>query len=131
MIIISEAEFREKISSDLSTLTGFDYVVGPGRSGAIAAVYASHIMGLPFLPYKCKIPNKTPLIVDTAMQSGRTLRKASRLYNDAEFYYAYREPPRVRFWYEAPSIIRGIGNEYPMSNISKKLGNIPMVGAVK
>jgi hypothetical protein len=92
-------------------------VTGPGRSGAIASAYASHIMGIPFVPFKCKIPGKRVLIVDTAMQSGRTLRKASRLYGDAPYFFAFSEPPRLRFWYEELSLIRGIGNEYKKTEV--------------
>jgi len=115
-LTISEAEFRSVLIETLSTYQGFDYVTGPGRSGAIASAYASHFMAIPFVPFKCKIPNKQVLIVDTAMQSGRTLRKASRLYNDGinDGPYAcfFNEPPRVRFWYEELSMVRGKGNEY-------------------
>lgn len=101
MTIISEQEFANKFYKKLNDLDKtYDYVTGPQRSGAIAAVYASHFLKIPFVPYKQKIPNKTVLIVDTAENTGKTLRKASRLYNDADTLFVYKEPPRVRFWYE-------------------------------
>ena len=118
--IISEIEFRDRLMSALNGLVGFDYVTGPGRSGAIASAYASHFMGIPFVPYKCKIPDSQVLIVDTAIQSGRTLRKASRYYNDGvndgPYLYVFQEPPRLRFWYEELSLVRGIGIEFRKSS---------------
>jgi hypothetical protein len=44
------------------------------------------------------------LIIDTARESGRTLRKAERLYSDHNpiVIACFEEPPRVAFWYEAP-----------------------------
>lgn len=46
----------------------------------MAAVYASHILGVPFIPYGSKAPAHlgSLLIIDTAMESGATLRKAGR-----------------------------------------------------
>lgn len=120
--VVSEVEFRETFTEVLKPLLGkYDYVVGPGRSGAVAAVYASHFLGIPFVPYKCKLPNKKVLIVDTAMMSGKTLRKASRYYDDAHYVYAYLEGPRVKFWYEGLSMVRGVGYEFPKSAKSKSL----------
>lgn len=81
-------------------------VTGPGRSGAVAAVYASHILGVPFIPYGATAPTHLGrlLIIDTARASGATLRKAERRYRDADPFVmvAFEEPPRVAFWYEAP-----------------------------
>lgn len=85
----------------------FDIVTGPGRSGAIAAVYVSHMTGKPFAPYGHSIPeNLRVLVVDTAVMTGATMRKAVRRYekNRAFGLYCYCEPPRVKFWYE---VLRG------------------------
>lgn len=113
MRIVSEAEFADRIRG---LLTGADgkpataygdvgCVTGPGRSGAVAAVYASHILHVPFIPYGAVAPAHLGrlLIIDTAMESGATLRKAERRYGDANpvVVACYREPPRVAFWYEA------------------------------
>ena len=51
--IISEAEFAERIREALSDpqYEAAAWVTGPGRSGAVAAVYASHILHIPFVPY--------------------------------------------------------------------------------
>lgn len=85
-------------------------VTGPGRSGAIAAVYASHILSIPFIPFGQKAPLDLGrlLIIDTAVESGATLRKAGRRYANAAHFNGvplvialYNEPPRVVFWYEA------------------------------
>jgi hypothetical protein len=44
------------------------------------------------------------LIVDTARESGATVRKALRRYKafDPLECVAFHDPPRVAFWYEAP-----------------------------
>ncbi|KRQ11908.1 hypothetical protein AOQ73_05735 [Bradyrhizobium pachyrhizi] len=105
--VVSEPEFRTKmrvILSDPLTAT-VGCVTGPGRSGAVAAVYASHILGVPFIPYGQKAPIHLGrlLIVDTARESGATLRKAERKYQGCTplVLVAFEEPPRVVFWYEA------------------------------
>lgn len=107
MRIVSEAEFAERIRELLQD-PRFDQcgsVTGPGRSGAIAAVYASHILRIPFIPYGAEPPAKLGrlLIVDTATETGQTIQRASKRYNDeAEILVCYHEPPRVAFWYEGP-----------------------------
>jgi hypothetical protein len=106
--VVSEREFdaklREKLVASPVILCGS--VTGPGRSGAIAAVYASHLLGIPFIPYGSKVPEHLGqlLIVDTASESGATMRKAARRYEhcDPVCVVAFQEPPRVMFWYEAP-----------------------------
>jgi hypothetical protein len=103
--VISEAEFDERIRDILSYGVEAGCVTGPGRSGAIAAVYASHILGIPFIPYGAKSPEHLwpLLIIDTATESGATLRKAERRYECARpiVIACYHEPPRVAFWYES------------------------------
>lgn len=102
-MIITEPEFKETLKEKLRDIS-VKSVTGPGRSGAIASVYASYILGVPFIPYGQRCPeNLRPLlIVDTAMKTGKTIRKALREYDDGIVYYTvcYNEPPRVRFWYE-------------------------------
>jgi len=110
--LITESEFRAECIAKLYNEFGkYDYVTGPGRSGAIASVYASHYLGIPFVPFK-HFSHGTPLIVDTACQSGRTIRKASKTYGGADYIFMYQEPPRVRFWYEELSRVRGKGQEF-------------------
>jgi hypothetical protein len=105
MRIIYEPEFRERMCEILAEARDVGAVTGPGRSGAVAAVYASHILGVPFIPYGQKHPQHLGrlLIIDTARESGATLRKAERRYQGATplVLVAYEEPPRVTFWYEA------------------------------
>ena len=107
MRIVGEPEFRAKMQKKLLEidLSEVGSVTGPGRSGAVAAVYASHILGIPFIPYGATAPTKLGrlLIVDTARESGRTLRKAERKYEEADpiVVVIFEEPPRVAFWYEA------------------------------
>lgn len=105
--LVSEAEFSVAIRTALNGMVA-DCVTGPGRSGAVAAVYASHILGIPFIPYGQRVPDNLPrlLIVDTATESGATLRKAVRKYNAMHLpeplvVAVYQEPPRVMFWYES------------------------------
>lgn len=107
MRIISEPEFRERIYQLLDAMdaSGIGAVTGPGRSGAIASVYASHRLGVPFIPYGkvCPVHLGRMLIIDTARESGATLRKAERRYQAASpiVVACFEEPPRVAFWYEA------------------------------
>jgi hypothetical protein len=101
--MVSEAEFAGLLRSKLSGIRAAA-VVGPGRSGAVASTYASHMLGIPFLPYgmRCPAHLRPLLIVDTARKSGATLRRAERAYGDGEciIVWVFDEPPRVRFWYE-------------------------------
>ena len=81
---ISELEFKAAIAVSLKDIdpTDFDFVVGPGRSGAIASVYASHMTGIKFLPWHNRVPDdkRRVLLIDTASQTGKTLRKARSRY---------------------------------------------------
>jgi hypothetical protein len=101
--VVSELEFRTRLQTALRSAeyTWVGAVTGPGRSGAVAAVYASHILRVPFIPFGAKAPDHgTLLIVDTASQSGRTLRKSARRYPGSLTLAVFNEPPRVMFWYE-------------------------------
>lgn len=107
--IISETEFAQRIREKLydHSLSNIGAVTGPGRSGAVAAVYASHTLGVPFIPFGAICPDKFDLlIIDTARESGRTLRKSASWYTkrmgrSPRVIAVYEEPPRVAFWYEA------------------------------
>jgi len=110
MRLVTEPEFdaalmEKLLSLGLEALT-IGSVTGPGRSGAIASVYASHILGVPFIPFGQEAPvdRGRVLVIDTAKESGRTLKKAARKYCYAKpiVLYIYNEPPRVYFWYESP-----------------------------
>jgi hypothetical protein len=107
MRVVSEREFAERIKDLLADplCHCVGSVTGPGRSGAIAAVYASHLLRVPFIPFGSIAPKHLGqlLIIDTAKESGRTLDKAVRKYGQIAIPIAcYHEPPRVMFWYEAP-----------------------------
>ncbi len=100
---IGEEEFRLKLAEVLKSWSGYGCVTGPGRSGAVASVYASHLTGLPWVPFGTRVPESLwpVLIVDTAAKSGRTLRRAIKLHGpSASGVAVYSEPPRLRFWYE-------------------------------
>lgn len=103
--IVSEQEFRTKLIEALKNCPAKS-VTGPGRSGAIAAAYTSHLLDIPFVPYGRKVgPDLQPLlIVDTALYSGSTMRKAEKQYQGAHLIkrWLYAEPQMVRFWYEFP-----------------------------
>lgn len=107
MRIVGEQEFRAtvRVRLEREDLALIGSVTGPGRSGAVAAVYASHILGIPFIPFGSPCPSDLGdlLIVDTATESGKTLRKAAKRYaqNNPTVIAFYHEPPRVAFWYEA------------------------------
>lgn len=101
--VVDETEFRTKITSLLVGCKAKS-VTGPGRSGAIAAVYASYLLDIPFVPFGRDVqPNLLPLlIVDTARYSGSTMIKAAKRYQKSNpiLLWAYDEPPMVRFWFE-------------------------------
>jgi len=100
-MIVSEQEFREALKNKLKGITA-KCVTGPGRSGAIAAVYASYYLKIPFIPFNTLCPLKPILVVDTAEMSGATLRKASRRYGlkDSLSIAIFQETSRIKFWYE-------------------------------
>lgn len=106
MRLVSEHEFRFRLQDLLvrGEFADIGCVTGPGRSGAVAAVYTSHILRVPFIPFGAVAPTGLGrlLIVDTAEQSGRTMRKAARRYLDSDpsLLSVFKEPPRVMFWYE-------------------------------
>jgi hypothetical protein len=107
---ISEEEFRTALILFLDSIVHLNIrsVSGPGRSGAIAAVYTSHYLAIPFIPQGGRIVDdlRPHLIIDMAISSGKTLRKAIRKTN-AEYAFAiFTEPPRAKFWYES-EILRG------------------------
>lgn len=122
MRIVSEEEFRKELALVLMIeLAGGDHVgavTGPGRSGAVAAVYASHMLGVPFIPYGQKAPTHLGrlLIIDTASESGKTLRKAVKKYEAMGhtpitlFVFDEADPAvgRVAFWYETQKPQEGI-----------------------
>lgn len=98
---ISEKQFKDRLKHKLDRLDFKPmFVTGPGRSGAIAAVYASHYLGVPFVPYKCGLKRDGFLIVDTNKSTGKTIRRASRIYNGAPHISAFSVKGRLIFWYE-------------------------------
>jgi hypothetical protein len=105
--IVSEPEFRSRLVEALAALPTdqIGSVTGPGRSGAIASVYASHLLGVPFIPFgsRCPVQLGRLLIIDTARESGATLRKTERRYAGAApiVVACFEEPPRIAFWYGA------------------------------
>lgn len=99
--VISEEEFLKSFSENLLTLKeNIDFVTGPGRSGAVASVYASYLLSVPFVPYGQKIPGKKALIVDTVVMTGKTIRKASRKYDDAPYVFGILVSKKRRLWFE-------------------------------
>ena len=103
MRIIEEFEFRQALIRKLEPFRGvFRAVTGPGRSGAIASVYASHYLKIPMLPVAegCGCGLTPLLVIDTAVSSGRTMRKAMKKCGSLQGIAIFNEPPRVKFWYE-------------------------------
>lgn len=102
--IISEQEFRTHLILILNNIRymGFKSVSGPGRSGAVAGVYASHYLHIPFITKAVDISAELQphLVIDTAISSRKTLKKAHRKANAAYSIAIFQEPPRVKFWYE-------------------------------
>jgi adenine/guanine phosphoribosyltransferase-like PRPP-binding protein len=105
-----EIEWRELFYAKLDDVSymEFDYVTGPGRSGAIASVYASHYLGIPFKPHKAGKVNAGDkvLIVDTVEYTGSTLRKSKSWHENqgasCTVVFAIKESRGHYFkmWYE-------------------------------
>jgi hypothetical protein len=113
-IWIDEGRFITALQAALATFQHpFGAVTGPGRSGAIAASYASYLTGRPFVPFGQPFPGPI-LVIDTATKSGRTLRKAVRKVEKtgsiAYGLQVYASPvDRYHFWYERP-VVGPVGN---------------------
>ena len=117
-LVVSEQEFSAAVDRMCArireTEARFSGVTGPGRSGAISAVYVSHRLGIPFVPYKQIRSLIEPiLIVDTVSSSGKTLRKAANWYASRQNWTKFdcyphtesafdsSESERHVFWYES------------------------------
>lgn len=107
---LTEQAFRVHFYEALDRVdkNSFDFVTGPGRSGAVASVYASHYLGLPFIPHKAGdyITFESVLVVDTVEYTGRTLRKASKWYQkrglSVKTVFGFKEHRGhyYKLWYE-------------------------------
>ena len=102
---VTEAQFSARMRETLRPEGNPAFVTGPGRSGAVAAIYASYFLKLPYVPWDCPCEGECALIVDTASMSGRTMRRAvarySRRYPSVESWVAFNESEqRHHFWYE-------------------------------
>ena len=103
-MMIQEEEFQQQLRKVLLPLLGgFTCVTGPGRSGAICAVYASYFLCIPFMPMGANTaPNAKVLVIDTVEKTGRTLRKAGRRYPGSRVVSVFgTQEERHHFWYEA------------------------------
>ena len=102
--VITEELFRTLIREKLSNYDAnyFKSVSGPGRSGAIASVYASYILGIPFIPFGQKVPHKLNphLVIDTAEMTGKTLKKAAIKMGTGYKIAVIRETHKRYFWFE-------------------------------
>lgn len=101
--IVTEDEFRAQLQAVLEPLRGKCRIVcGPGRSGAVASVYASHFLKIPWLLPSVGIPERLRpvLVIDTAARTGATLRKIQKRVGAEVAIALFDEPPRIRFWYE-------------------------------
>lgn len=114
---ISETQFREALKETLATFMQDtptcdhpNFVTGPGRSGAITAVYTSHILNIPFVPHKQSINREgNLLIIDTVSYTGKTLAKSLSWYNRNSrfelihdlFVFPESRSNYYKFWYES------------------------------
>lgn len=107
---MTEQEWRSAFYDALDQIDAskFDFVTGPGRSGAVASVYASNYLGLPFKPHKSGSyeNDSAVLVVDTVEYTEKTMRKAVSWYQRkgliAESAFAIKETRGHYFkmWYE-------------------------------
>ena len=102
---IQEDDFYIKmldVFQELSYIQEIKSVSGPGRSGAIAAVYASYILKVPFIPYGQVVPDniRPHLVVDTASLTGSTLKKAIIKMKAEHGITIIQETSHIKFWYE-------------------------------
>lgn len=108
-IWIDEGRFITALQAALATFPHpFGAVTGPGRSGAVAAAYASYLTGRPFVPFGQPHPGPI-LVIDTATMTGRTIRKAARkiekLGSVVYTLQVFASPvDRYHFWYEKPFV---------------------------
>jgi hypothetical protein len=108
--LISHEDFLSVFTEKLNGIDKqYKAVTGPGRSGAIVAVYTSHYLHIPFVPHKAMndFVNLSPLlIIDTVEYTGSTLRKAKSWYEkrgvDADTLFLLKEKRGMyyKFWYE-------------------------------
>lgn len=113
-MVIAEFQFREDLEKRMDTFIEgrainlpWKGVTGPGRSGAVASVYVSYLVGLPYLPWGVQLPKSMApvLVVDTVRDTGKTLKKAcSSLVKkgiNCETFVVYDKPAQhLSFWYE-------------------------------
>lgn len=101
-MIVTEAEFKALIQEIYTDIpSDVEWVTGPGRSGAIAAVYVSYAFGLPFIPYCSLGPaHKRGLIIDMQPLSSLVRRKAEKRYYGAHIMSLYDTAADRVFWYE-------------------------------
>lgn len=103
--VIDPAEFLARLQEKVEPYRGLvRSVCGPGRSGAVASVYASYALGVPWLPYQRFKPPEAlqpTLIIDSARVTGRNMRRCSKFIDGPTvLLWLWDEPPNVRFWYE-------------------------------
>lgn len=103
--MVSETNFKQRMIEKMKTfnLSQYKFVTGPGRSGAIASVYVSHYYNLTFINYKSNISDEFKskvLVVDTAEKTGRTVRKAAKIYNNEYVTFFNGAELHHIFWYE-------------------------------
>lgn len=109
MTLITEAAFQERIEEALADRHGkFAWVMGPGRSGAIAAIYASHILNIPWVPYGFLPRAKGKgLLIDIAHTNALCLNRAVRRYRtrETETLLLFHTPDAIPvLWFQCPAI---------------------------
>lgn len=109
-VMVGEREFASLLADALKDVTPPAFIVGPGRSGAIAAVYASYHLHRPFVPYghKGAEAGARVLVIDTVSMSGKTMRKAKSRYERLGYVVdavtvVPQNQKRHHFWFEQVS----------------------------
>lgn len=82
--MISEADFIDRLKLVLEDpeFSHAEWVTGPGRTGAMAAIYASHILNVSFVAYGHRPKaNGYVLVMDILNDNPRTMRRALKHYD--------------------------------------------------
>lgn len=115
MRTITESEFQDRLREALSDheVHFARWVTGPGRSGAIAAVYASYFLNIPYVQFGYAArPEGAPLVIDIT-ECRKNFRDADRLYGHLSpiKIALFEIKPYQSFWFKDLRRMEGLCRE--------------------